>query len=86
MCYALKVSLGLGKEFAHKSIVWNNNEWMRNDHNTSNMRKHKRKYKKRTKRNGDLTSAKTCPNGLCGEAFAKACRMTTFTTLNATRF
>jgi hypothetical protein len=73
MCYVLfKVSLGLGKAFAHKSIVWNNNEWTRNDHNTSNMPKHKRKYKKRAKRNGDLTSTKTfaSPNGLCGEVFA----------------
>jgi hypothetical protein len=65
------VSLGLGKEFAHKS--WNNNnEWTRNNHNTSNMPKHKRKYKKRAKRNGDSTSTNTfaCPNGLCGQVFA----------------
>jgi hypothetical protein len=65
------VSLGLGKEFAHKS--WNNNEWTRNDHNTSNMPKHKRKHKKRAKRNGDSTSTKTfaCPHGIwCGEVFA----------------
>jgi hypothetical protein len=66
----VKVSLGLGKAFAHKS--WNNNEWTRNNHNTSNMPKHKRKHKKRAKCNGDSTSTKTfaCPNGLCGEVFA----------------
>jgi hypothetical protein len=108
MCYVLKVSLGFGKEFAHESIVMNNNEWTRNNHNTSNMPKHKRKYMKRAKHNGDLTSTKTfaCPDGRCGKVFAskqgvsnhylhysakssppsKACRITTFTTLNATRF
>jgi hypothetical protein len=70
MCYVLKVSLGFGKEFAHKS--WNNNGWTRNDHNSSNMTKHKRKYKKRAKRNGNSTSTKTfaCPNGLRGQVFA----------------
>jgi hypothetical protein len=70
MWCVLKVSLGLGKAFAHKS--WNNNEWMRNNHNTSNMPKHKQKHKKCAKRNGDSTSTTTfpCPNRLCGQVYA----------------
>jgi hypothetical protein len=70
MWCVLKVSLGLGKEFAHKS--WNNNEWMRNNHNTNNMPKHKRKHKKRAKCNGDSTSTTTfaCSNRLCGQVYA----------------
>jgi hypothetical protein len=59
-------------------------------YNTSNMPKHKRKYKKRAKRNRDSTSTKTfaCLNGLCGQVLppSKVCRITTFTTLDATRF